>query len=75
MELTQTQIDEWRSNPVTQAIAQKIAESHQEAKEAQSYYGINETIDKVALSSAYNTGIAEGISTLLTIMMGDNYGA
>jgi len=73
MQVTDTQVKEWRLHPVTQAVFQKLSEILQEAKQAQSYYEVGISADAVAMASAHNTGVAKGIETVIEELMGKDW--
>ena len=59
--LTKQDLQDWHSNPVTKAIANKL---EQQVKDVRSESCLRETCDQTAMQTARNEGTIEGIDAL-----------
>ncbi len=73
MEVNETQIKEWRSHPVTQAVFKALLDEKAEAEKKQSYFETNLSMEAIAMAAAHNTGVVRGIKTVIDAIMGDNW--
>ena len=61
MVITKEDLQDWNSHPVTKAIFEGISESLAELKQESC---MRPTSDETAMKTAFNEGVAEGISSL-----------